>query len=293
MRNFTLMVQGRPPYSGSLTPVSVETPTELDPTKVWGYLPHDYQLANLLGRPSYWTLKSGGDVNHDDRNRQYPGTNQGAPETVITYKKGSFVTMTPAWQEFLYAQMTYACYGFFERSKIPAADRKAHENAWGSAIQGNRVMTNNFGPDHNKSGAVYHDTIRNLYAGNSYWRHDCLLFGGGIVHILDTKPVNRGSLGACYPFETLDWAAGPPDPQRVNYRTRPDLVTIATNIAPYRAHDTWEQVDPFPQFSTWNAHTVFLNISDTGVNWVPVNRCYLTDTMTKRPNPYNPERELR
>lgn len=286
------MVLGEDTYVRVVEPQPA--PNALDPSKLWGYLPHDFELADLLGRPSYWTLKSGS-VNHDDRNRQYPGTNQGAPETVVTYKKGSFVTMTPAWQSFLYSQMTYACFGFFERERIPAADRKVHENAWGSAIQGNRVMTNKFGPDHNnKDNTIfYRDTIRNLYAGNGYWKHDCLLFGGGIVRILDARPVNKGTLGACYAIETLDWSAGPPDPQDVNFMTRPDLVTIATNIAPYAAHNTWQRVDPFPQFLNWNAHTVFLNISDTGVNWVPTSRCYMSIfPMSVRPNPYSPAREL-
>ena len=156
--------------------------------------------------------------------------------------------------------------------------------AWLWLTKGTEMVTNRHGPD------THWEVItgKSKNKGKAYIAHDGLLSGGNIIRI--TGPMTRLAGQDVYPFESLDGSKTPPNIDEVNVTTRPDLFHRATISHFERLNDGTYRVDPFPQLSKYNAHTVILNIS-IGQNYMPAKRImFLNDD--ERPNPYNPSREM-
>lgn len=250
------------------------------------YTPHDYQLADMVGS-SVWT----DDINRDGKNRWYP-RQIGNPETVATPIKEERTVMTEAWQWYHFNNMLLAACGHYDFKRLSAADQEATKQAWGSAMAGNRVITNNTGPDHNNKDDTifFRDYVRNLYTDQSPFRYMSLLMGGNIYNWTgNTKTFAK--FGECYEVESLNGSQPPPDIEKVNIFTAPQYFSYAT-ICRYNATlaNPWSHVIPFPQFEPWNAHTILLNVSPYGVNWLPKNRAVPWDDPA--PNPYNPSKQM-
>jgi hypothetical protein len=159
------------------------------------------------------------------------------------------------------------------------------QNAWLWLIKGTEMVTNRHGPE------THWEVItgQSKNKGQDYIAHDGLLAGGNIIRITGDQ-IRKGGQ-TLYPFESLDGSKPPPDIDKVNAKTRPDLLQRATISHFEQFDDGTYRVDPFPHLAKYEAHTVFLNIS-TGQNYVPVNRVKLLDRY-ERPNPYNPERVMK
>lgn len=264
----------------------------LDHSKNWGYFPHDFQLKEMIGY-SIWT---DADKNRDGKTRWYPKQN-GDPETVLTYFKDDVVFMSDAWQWFAFRQFVFMAFGHFDEKKLDPLDLDKLKKAWASAMQGNRVITNNRGWDDN-----YRDVILGVNLDSQNFGYMNLCMGGG-VFVYKTKadgsPITvkpNAKFGVGYVIECLNGSNPPPDPRDVNPITTPHLVQIAT-VARYDKENTsgllnrWSHVIPFPQMETqgYNSHVPLLNISNRDTTWVQTARAYIPkEKMTIKPNPYNP-----
>jgi hypothetical protein len=235
----------------------------------WAFCLHDYQLAGVWG--------------HDHKYRSFP-KKKAVPETITTFRKDKFVSLTPAWQWFWFRNLIYCAFGHFDETKLTKKETEAMYNAWLWLTKGTEMVTNRHGPETNWEVI----TGQSQNVGGEYIAHDCLLAGGNVIKITGEKIRKGGQV--LYPFESLDGSKPPPDIHEVNVETRPDLLQRAT-ISHFEQLDNGTfRVDPFPQLETYNAHTVFLNIS-TEQNYVPVDRVRLLDRY-ESPNPYNPSRKM-
>jgi hypothetical protein len=231
------------------------TQIELDTSKAWVFLRHDFQLGN------YWGTEKAG------RTRWYP-QKHGDPETVLTFRKEQRVSLSPAWQDFHKLLFTLAAFGEAKLSLFPLL-RQAFE----STMAPNRVITN-------KTGFP-----------NGYMP---LLMAGNIARRLDERIYRpNAKFGESYKIETLNADKAPPDVEEVFWK-KPWLWSKAT-IARYALPQDrivglgspWQHVIPFGQLDRWNAHVPLLNISYGGWNYVQTVRCALWER-TELPNPYNP-----
>ncbi len=235
----------------------------------WAFCLHDYQLEGV------W--------DHDHKHRTHP-KKIARPETITTYRKDKFVSLTPEWQWYWYRNLIYCAFGHFDESKLNKEQKRDMHKAWLWLIKGTEMVTNRHGPE------THWEVItgENRNKGHDYIAHDGLLAGGNIIRITGEK-IRKGGQDL-YPFELLDGSQSPPDINEVNVETRPDLLQRATISHFERLDDGTFRVDPFPHLEKYNAHTVILNIS-IGQNYVPVNRIMFLDRY-EIPNPYNPERVM-
>lgn len=271
----------RPIYD--LMPEPPEPTGKLKPG-IYRMLGHDFQIGD------WW---SDDEKNRTGRNRSYP-QQVGKPETVATYFKEDRVELTPEWQWFHFRQMIFACFGHFDEKLLTKEERKAMNAAWASTMAGNRVITNNKGPDNG-----YQDVIQGINLGAEGIGYMSLGMGGNVIELVDENIYRKGVMGDCLRFKTLDGSKPPPDPEEVNFLTYPQYFSRAT-ICRYYEHsplldgleNPYQHVIMFDQFDTWNAHTILLNISKYGENYVPVQRC-LPWNSDEIPNPYNPNLEKR
>lgn len=235
----------------------------------WAFCLHDYQLEGV------W--------DHDHKYRAYP-RKKAKPETVATYLKEKFVALSPEWQWFWYRNLIYCAFGHFDETKLSKEQTEDMQKAWLWLIKGTEMVTNRHGPETHWEVITGKSTNR----GKDYIAHDGLLAGGNIIRITGSKIRLGGQ--TMYPFESMDGSKPPPDINKVNVKTRPDLLHRATISHFEQFDDGTSRVDPFPQLAKYNAHTIFLNIS-SAQNYVPVNRVVLLDGY-ETPNPYNPERVM-
>jgi hypothetical protein len=235
----------------------------------WAFCLHDFQLEGVWG--------------HDHKYRSFP-KKKAAPETVTTFQKEHFVSLTPEWQWYWYRNLVYCAFGHFDETKLTEGQTQNMYKAWLWLTKGTEVVTNRHGPE------THWEVItgQSPNEGHDYIAHDGLLAGGNIVKITGEKIRKGGQI--LYPFESLDGSKPPPDINDVNVVTRPDLFQRATICHFEQFADRTFRVDPFPQLENFNAHTVFLNIS-TGQNYVPADRIKLLGSY-QTPNPYNPQREM-
>ena len=235
----------------------------------WAFCLHDYQLEGV------W--------DHDYKHRTHP-RKKAKPETVTTFLKDNFVTLSPEWQWFWYRNLIYCAFGHFDENQLNKEQTEDMHKAWLWLTKGTEMVTNRHGPE------THWEIItgRSKNKGQDYIAHDGLLAGGNVIRITGEK-IRKGGQ-TLYPFESLDGRKPPPDINEVNVETRPDLLQRATISHFEKLDDGTYRVDPFPHLSKYNAHTVILNISK-GQNYVPVNRVKLLDHY-ERPNPYNPPREM-
>ena len=235
----------------------------------WAFCLHDYQLEGV------W--------DHDHAYREYP-KKKAKPETITTFRKDKFVELSPEWQWYWYRNLIYCAFGHLDETSLTKEQTADMHKAWLWLTKGSEMVTNRHGPETHWEVITGHSE----HAGGEYIAHDGLLSGGNIIRITGEE-VHKGGQ-RLYPFESLDGSKPPPDINRVNAKTRPDLFHRAT-IAHYELlEDGTYRVDPFPHLHEYNAHTVILNIS-LDQNYVPVNRVALLDGY-ERPNPYNPERTM-
>lgn len=237
------------------------------PNGRWAFCLHDYQLEGV------W--------DHDHRHRTHP-KKIARPETVTTFRKDEFVSLTPEWQWYWYLNLIYCAFGHFDESKLNKEQKRDVHKAWLWLIKGTEMVTNRHGPE--THWEVITGESKNK--GQDYIAHDGLLSGGNIIRITGEK-IRKGGQDL-YPFESLNGSQSPPEINKVNVETRPDLLHRATISHFEQFDDGTSRVDPFPHLEKYNAHTVILNIS-TAQNYVPANRIMFLDS-PKRPNPYNPER---
>ena len=237
------------------------------PAGQWAFCLHDYQLEGV------W--------DHDYKHRSYP-KKKAAPETVTTYRKDKFVSLTPEWQWYWYRNLIYCAFGHFDETKLNKEQTNDMHKAWLWLIKGTEMVTNRCGPE------THWEIItgKSENEGLDYICHDGLLAGGNIIKI--TGEITRKAGQTLCPFESLDGSKPPPDINEVNVETRPDLLHRATICHYEQFDDGTFRVDPFPHLEKYNAHTVILNIS-AGQNYVPANRIMFLDRY-ETPNPYNPER---
>jgi len=233
----------------------------------WALCLHDYQLEGV------W--------DHDHKYRTHP-LKKAKPETVTTFLKDKFVSLTPEWQWFWYRNLIFCAFGHYDENKLNKKQTEDMHKAWLWMTKGTEMVTNRHGPE------THWEVItgKSKNKGNEYIAHDGLLAGGNIIKITGEK-ISKGGQ-TMYPFESMDGSKPPPDINTVNVETRPDLFHRATISHFEELDDGTFRVDPFPQLEKYNAHTVFLNIS-LGQNYVPVNRVELLNGY-ETPNPYNPER---
>jgi len=245
--------------------VETDTPAEGQ----WAFCLHDYQLEGV------WK--------HDYKYRNYP-KKRAVPETVTTLEKDSFVPLTPEWQWFWYRNLIYCAFGHFDETLLNEEQTQDMHKAWLWLTKGTEMVTNRHGPE------THWEIItgKTENKGEKYIAHDGLLAGGNIIRITGEKTRKGGQI--LYPFESLDGSKPPPDINKVNAETRPDLLHRATISHYVELEDGTYKVNPFPQLSKYNAHTVILNISKRQ-NYVPANRIAFLDGYEK-PNPYNPPREM-
>lgn len=274
---------------------------EPDPGWKWIYFPNDYELASLLGSPSYWTIENNGEKNFDGKARGYPYENRpGKPGTVATYYKDDFVTMTPAWQRFAFRQFVFSVFGHFDETRLEPDALDWLKGAWASTMAGNRVITNG---TYVEDG--YQDVITGANPGRPYFKYMnlCMCGNVGQAELRDdgTESLKRpnNKIGVCYVVKCLDGRGDPPDPRDVNYIETPHLIQVA-NIQRYDGVDGygWQRVDPFHQLN-YRGHVPLLNISNRPETLVPVLRVYtggdphnIEKKLTRKPNPYNPPVDL-
>ena len=239
------------------------------PNGRWAFCLHDYQLEGV------W--------DHDYRHRTHP-KKVARPETVTTLLKDKFVPLTPEWQWYWYRNLIYCAFGHFDESRLNKEQKRDMHKTWLWLIKGTEMVTNRHGPE------THWEVItgENKNKGKEYIAHDGLLSGGNIIRITGEE-IRKGGQ-TLYPFESLDGSQPPPDINKVNVETRPDLLHRATISHFERLDDKTSRVDPFPHLEKYNAHTVILNIS-IGQNYVPANRIMFLDG-SAIPNPYNPERVM-
>jgi len=256
-------------------------------------LGHDYQIGN------WWTNKNKNGYNYDGKNR-FAKTQGGNPETVATYYKEDRVAMTVPWQWFAFRQMIFSAYGHFDEAKLTSEEYNLMVKAWASTMHGGRVITNNKGWNDGRR-----DDIQGINLDANWVMYMCLGMGGNVVKLLDDTIYEKGrDYAQCYKFETLDGSKPPPNPEDVNFLTHPHLFSRAT-VCRYVTDDKeWEtlkiqlgnryqHVIQFPQFEFVMAHTILMNISNQGYNFVPVQRCLPYDASQGIPNPYNPPKQFR
>ena len=239
------------------------------PEGQWAICLHDYQLRGI------WE--------HDYKYRNYP-EKIAVPETVPTLSKDSFVPLTPEWQWFWYRNLIYCAFGHFDETALTEEQTQDMHKAWLWLTKGTEMVTNRHGPE--THWEIITGKSRNK--DKKYIAHDGLLAGGNIIRITGEKTRKGGQI--LYPFESLDGSKPPPDINKVNAETRPDLLHRATISHFEEMDDGTYKVNPFPQLSKYNAHTVIMNISKRQ-NYVPVNRVLLLERY-ERPNTYNPPREM-
>lgn len=254
--DFTLTIKGCKPFRGTLQPAPDPEPSpQLDPSQLWGFLKHDFQLGD------YWGADKAG------KTRWAPRTH-GDPETVKTWFKEDRVSLTPAWQDFHKLMFTLAAFGEAKMSLFPLV-QAAFERTMGPTV----VITNKVGfPE----------------------GYMPLCMGGNTVRLLNDKEYRPNEhFGRSYKIETLNGSKAPPDVEEV-FWTKPWLWSKAT-VARYAFSSDniqglaspWHHVIPFPKMDTWNAHVPLLNISNVGWNYVQTARVAIWKH-TVLPNPYNP-----
>jgi len=227
----------------------------LDANKIYGYLLHDYQVGSWWG------------VDKINKTRWYPKT-YGNPETVATFLKEDRVSLSPAWQDFHKLMFTLAAFGEAKLSLFSEISQ-----AFDSVMSPTRVITNDKGfPE----------------------GYMPLCMGGNIVEIygLNIERPNA-KFGLSYKIKCLDGSKSPPDVEDI-FWNHPELWSKAT-VARYAysnddipLSNPWSHVIPFPQLDKYNAHVPLLNISNTGYNWIPIQRMGLWEN-NFAPNPYNPK----
>jgi len=251
---------------------------------IYRLLGHDFQIGD------WWSDE---EKNRANRNRSYP-EHKGKPETVATYFKDENVYLTKEWQWFHFRQMIYACFGHFDERLLSSDELQAMKRAWASTMAGNRVITNHKGPDNG-----YADWIQGINLGAQGIGYMGLGMGGNVIELVDETVYRLNLIGNCHKFKTLDGSKPPPDPREVNFLTHPQFFSRATicrywetTPLPPELKNPWQHVIPFDQFDKWNAHTILLNISKRGENYVPVQRCIPWDS-DEIPSPYWPNLKRR
>lgn len=184
---------------------------------------------------------------HDDQTK-YKMRN-GLPETYPLFYS-LWISLNRQWQDFWFEQMriiqpgwTLAqlkkAYGGLVKDKVCFTDLHAPQNGYADYINGVNV----------NAGGLGHRTITT---------------GGNLQHILG-GPYSKGGIRH-WQVECMDTTKPPPDPQKVNRFTRPDLIQAATTRTKITLPNGLRKVDPFPQLGGLDVPS--LMISNVYVNKV-------------------------
>lgn len=208
-----------------------------DPTKLWaedvagGYVAVSYPSSS--GSPIRVTTEvvvntGRAQILHDDQTKWKNRLN--LPETYPLFES-YFVTLNRAWQEF-----------WFEQLKImrPNWTRAMLVKAWASLTKNGRCWT-----DRHAVQNGYADFIQGINTNKQGIGYKTIDTGGNIVSVISGLK-NMGGAGY-YMVETLDGTKPPPDPQKINHFTRPDLIPLGTIRTKIILPDGRHRVDEFSQ----------------------------------------------